>query len=292
MIFLGVKLKSAIPSHYKAPLNTLGRELAEALNHMPLTQVIQLKEKTYPSDLLKHNFTEVPYLVYLIKGQQTLYFDGKEQQLLPGSVSFFQASSYATIIDGEDCEFFRMTFDEDLTLCGKTIIRSLPREKRFYAALTENPDNVLMEPLLKKLETGPTGPQNYLLSLTSLLLWEYSKYLLSHRENGSVNSLFSRVCFFIKDNAHRGIDRESTARAFDISPGYLSHLFQTNSKEGFQEMLIRSKIRYAKDLMRNGLKPMHLVAANSGFNSLNYFSQAFKKQVGMGPKTWSLNNSH
>ncbi len=69
---------------------------------------------------------------------------------------------------------------------------------------------------------------------------------------------------------------------------YLSHLFKKEMGIGYSEYLRDIRIGYARSLLDYGLDSVKNVALLSGFADPLYFSEVFKKVVGLSPKEYLL----
>ena len=67
---------------------------------------------------------------------------------------------------------------------------------------------------------------------------------------------------------------------------YLSHLFKREMGVGYSEYLRDIRVNYARGLLDHGIDSVKNVALLSGFSDPLYFSEVFKKVVGMSPKEY------
>lgn len=94
-------------------------------------------------------------------------------------------------------------------------------------------------------------------------LAEAIKYLRMHlRDNPSLNE---------------------TAAYVNISPSYLSKIFTTQLHTPFSSFLQNEKIGYACNLLLNTTLNMTEITFETGFSSNSYFSDCFKRNMGMSP---------
>ena len=73
------------------------------------------------------------------------------------------------------------------------------------------------------------------------------------------------------------------ARKVYMTPTYLSLLFKTNTGHTFIEHLTQIRIEKAKELLRTTHFKNYEVAEQVGYQDPRYFSQVFKKKVGVSP---------
>lgn len=75
----------------------------------------------------------------------------------------------------------------------------------------------------------------------------------------------------------------AVAEALQISPAYLSRVFLKEVGENFSDYIIRNKIEYAQNLLRNTNKKIYEISADIGYGNPHYFSKLFKNRVGVSP---------
>ncbi|AMB74501.1 AraC family transcriptional regulator [Pantoea ananatis] len=89
-------------------------------------------------------------------------------------------------------------------------------------------------------------------------------------------SLLDGIKSYIDSHYHMEISRESVAKAFNISPGYLSRLFSRESDVKFNEYLKLARISRSKSLLINTTMKINEVAEKCGFSDTNYFCKVFR----------------
>ncbi|MGN0318376.1 MAG: helix-turn-helix transcriptional regulator [Lachnospira sp.] len=88
---------------------------------------------------------------------------------------------------------------------------------------------------------------------------------------------------FIKIHLRDNPTLEKTAAGINISPSYLSKLFIKDMHTPFSTFVLNEKITYAQNLLANSNLSMTEIAYESGFSSNAYFSDCFRRVVGMSP---------
>lgn len=82
---------------------------------------------------------------------------------------------------------------------------------------------------------------------------------------------------------------KETADAFSYSQSHFSYLFKEHAGISFSDYVVRERMKRAKELLQSpGLK-IYEVAEQVGYNSLTYFSRAFKTYSGMSPGDYRRN---
>lgn len=123
------------------------------------------------------------------------------------------------------------------------------------------------------------------------LLESYILFLFDHYGNKplSFDPLIENIKSYIRENIALDPSLEELANAFHYSPKYLGRLFKARTRLSVKEYCNRYKIAYAKSLLIQGDLSIDAIAAQSGFNSINYFDRVFHKIEGCSPKNFRNN---
>lgn len=79
---------------------------------------------------------------------------------------------------------------------------------------------------------------------------------------------------------------DSMARKVYMTPTYLSMLFKVNTGITFIEQLTSIRIGKAKEMLKNTCLRNYEIAEQVGYHDSRYFSQLFKKRVGLSPSEY------
>ena len=71
-----------------------------------------------------------------------------------------------------------------------------------------------------------------------------------------------------------------------VSPGHLNKLVRIHTKHSAMEWIEISRLNRAKQLLREGGRPISEVAESVGFEDTSYFSRFFKKPEGCSPRAY------
>lgn len=71
-----------------------------------------------------------------------------------------------------------------------------------------------------------------------------------------------------------------------ISPGYLSKKLKDEAGQTFQEMLIRMRMEYAAEVLKNSGRKVYEVAEMVGYENYRSFAAAFSNYYGVSPKKY------
>lgn len=108
----------------------------------------------------------------------------------------------------------------------------------------------------------------------------------------SAKSLLEQACVFLQSHYQYDATRESVARQFNVSPNYLSRIFQLQGHMTFSSYLMHVRIDRAKFLLRNyGLK-LDDIAARCGYHDTAYFCRVFKNLTKQTPAEYRTNQKN
>jgi len=99
-------------------------------------------------------------------------------------------------------------------------------------------------------------------------------------------SLFEDACVYLQNHYQYDITRESVARQFNISPNYLSRVFQEQGHMTFSHYLMHVRTDRAKHLLASYNLKLAEVAARCGYRDLAYFCRVFRKLAKLTPSQY------
>lgn len=102
----------------------------------------------------------------------------------------------------------------------------------------------------------------------------------------STSLLVKRALVYIHQHYREPIGREAIADALHISVRYLTRIFSAEMGLPLQEYLARYRVSQARLLLETSAAPVAQIALQVGFEDPNYFSRAFRKQVGVSPQAY------
>jgi two-component system response regulator YesN len=88
---------------------------------------------------------------------------------------------------------------------------------------------------------------------------------------------------YIDTHYTKDISLDDVSREVDISPYYFSKIFKDETGENFIEYVTNIRIEKAKELLEDSDYSMKEICCMIGYSDPNYFSRAFKKNVGVTP---------
>ena len=92
-----------------------------------------------------------------------------------------------------------------------------------------------------------------------------------------------RIERYIRDHLGEAISREDLCRELGITPNYLSRTVREALGMTLQNYIKQVRIQEAQRLLRYTNRPVTLIAQDTGYSTLSYFSSVFKEATGLTP---------
>jgi two-component system, response regulator YesN len=103
------------------------------------------------------------------------------------------------------------------------------------------------------------------------------------RSGSSAVSKIERVKRFIERNCHKKVCLRDAAEVIGLNPKYLSRLFKQRTGLGFNDYIMKVKIKAAKKVLKRTDIKIASVAEQFGYQNPESFIRAFKKLAGRTP---------
>lgn len=133
--------------------------------------------------------------------------------------------------------------------------------------------------LLNPVFPEPDTLDTLLLPLCQMLELSY----LKNDHPSPEKSLTDKVLLFIRENRNQPITSEDICQHFYCSRSFMSTQFNKETGKSIRDYINELRIDDAKKLLTDSSLSVTEIAFLIGFDSPNYFSQIFKKQMGMSP---------
>lgn len=97
----------------------------------------------------------------------------------------------------------------------------------------------------------------------------------------TVGKTVSSVMRYVNDHLAADISLSDIADHVHVSRNYLCFIFKKETNSTLLNYIVETRVRRAKDLVKDGRYKMYEIAGMVGYPDYAYFSQIFKKQTGM-----------
>ena len=253
-----------------------------------------------------HDFFEVNYVYY---GEALLQFGNIEQQYPSGTLCIFPPNSPHNFRAMQGAIVIALivrktTFDHVFSLLLKQPgILSIffqyaiynQRELNYFLCKTDNPNN--LKGIIQSIMGEAKKRDSYTgMNCASLFMQFMSTVLRNYQENCVVYDLtndfdeinkFMAVLQYIKQNL-RTVSLPVLSEAFYYSKGYLGRKIREMTGKTFGQYLIDLRLQQAATLLKTTKLPMQSICEQIGYDSVDYFTKAFKRKYGLTPQQYRL----
>lgn len=95
-----------------------------------------------------------------------------------------------------------------------------------------------------------------------------------------------RIREYIQEHLSENLSVSHLSEVFNYNPSYISRLFKQVQGETLSQYLKRIRLNRAKELLRSTNLPIQAVADATGFDTVQYFSMVFRKEIGITPTAY------
>ncbi|MBC5991685.1 AraC family transcriptional regulator [Pontibacter cellulosilyticus] len=167
---------------------------------------------------------------------------------------------------------------------------------KHYLHLENNPDLVEISNRLIRLGLKDHTPEKDIIANLTLrellirLMQTQARHIFERgcKKLASVNP-FAHVMQHIKDNITTRIDVDSLSNRACMSRANFYRKFKEEFGYTPADFILKERIRLAKNYLKDPFNSVTQTCYMAGFQDLNYFIRAFKKEVGVTPKIYQVN---
>ena len=245
---------------------------------------IQVYRDTEPGFVLPGEDVDAYLLTWMEAGQLHCVADGRDTLLSSGELLIYRPGQWHMQYADMDTapQFIHIFLDPgcgDLSaLIGRKILVSHDAAETLARVLQElqNPDIYSDDMILSSLE----------LVLVSLLR-RHSAAPLSAEEPSGENEIIRRAQQAVSTHVRDKLTVPLLARMADVSPSYLTALFQKHLGISPGEYIRRVKLQESKRLIREGHLNISEIAVALNYSTVYHFSRQFKEKFGISPTEYA-----
>ena len=220
-------------------------------------------------------------LYIVISGSFCCEFDGKEEVLEKGDLYFIPPSAHFKrhVIEPLRVHFFRFRTE------GQSPPFPLPVGKYRPKSSTRLQGTLQMLQGLTDLEAGTRDAFLRHLLQDILFQIQYESVCAPHLHQ-IADPLVENVIDYLKQHFAQKLNMRNVAEHFAISPSGLILKFRRTTGQLPMRHLIGIRIEQAKRLLVNSTLSLSKIAEQTGFDNCYYFSNSFKREVGISPSQY------
>ena len=136
------------------------------------------------------------------------------------------------------------------------------------------------------LQYRPDGYYEEMTALITRLLVALAREVQLKNVEHSVPAPLSTAIRFAETHLHENVNVTEMARAANCSRTHLTRLFKKHIGTSTCKWLNETKMRYARLLLNETTKPIHVIGEEVGFVDPYQFSATFHRVVGMSPSQY------
>ena len=233
-----------------------------------------------------HNCSE---LFYVTGGSGQFFIDGTIHQVSPNDL----------IIVNPNVEHTEISFNANpleyivLGVEGLELSVNDEREDRYCIINFRNMrENIFfyLQNMLREIELKAPGYEVICQDLMEVIVIHLTRQTGFYTTMAPIKKSSSRLCAnvrrYIDEHFKENINLDMLAQLTHSSKYYLVHAFSEEYGISPINYMISKRIEDAKQLLKNDDYTLSVISRMLGFSSPSYFTQAFKKTVGMSPNQY------
>lgn len=266
---------------------------------------IEWVKKTTPYSMSSKHYHDYYELYYLWSGERLYFIKNRTYHVHQGDLVLINVNEiHKTLEAGSDSHeriliYFHEEFIKDLLVdenynpltcfSGAKVIRP------------EKQDTNVIENLLFRMidETKKNLPETKLYLRVLLLEMLITLHRLqSYQEDdsaefpGLMHKKVSEIVRYINDHYAQHQSLKIVAAKFNISPYYLSRIFNKATGFSFVEYLNSIRVKEAQKLLKETSLTITEIAEKVGYESLTHFGRVFKSITGLSPMKYRKSTQH
>ena len=163
---------------------------------------------------------------------------------------------------------------------NSVLVATAKKNEIDYNAFFGQPDGLRLEEYLSSYRSAES-----LLAAVRFTAGAYARAGKEEHEDGE-EDVIRQVITYIDEHLEDNLSRAELAELVHLNEDYLTRLLKKQTGYGLKEYITNERMIRAKELLKNTNLSVSLIAVKSGFTNFSYFSQLFRKEVGMTPNEY------
>lgn len=234
-----------------------------------------------------HEFCEI---IYILSGQGFIILDGNKHFIKTGDLIVINPNTiHEESSDKNNPLHFLFLAIDRFKVSGLENNMLIPADAYPIMTLTSYKFKVesyfldIVKETANRVEYFETISHSLVCALIVLIL---RVYISSNNTFNNTTSECQKVQQYIDQNYQSEITLESLAKTIYISKHHLSHIFKSETGMSPIKYVITKRISEASRLLIETQDPIYEIANKVGYTDPVYFSQIFKKTVGISPQNF------
>ena len=225
-------------------------------------------------------------ILFMVEGQVSLTVNGKTELLVQGDFAMILSNEVHQIHSLGKATILVCSFSNDFVpRFANAVKNKTGNTAKFHCdktTLAFLKEHILFSEYLDKRKQDPyqfTGGLH-------LLCGAYLQQVTLSDRNSTQYSIMNEIADYINQHYTRDLKLREIAHDLGYDYYYCSHLFSRTFGMRFSEYLNNLRCSKAASLILNTDKPLPLIAAESGFQSVRSFYDVFSKRMGTTPQQY------
>lgn len=260
------------------------------ISQMRITITDSKFNKTPPYWRLNNQVINHSKLYYVVDGEGYLQIDGEEVVIGKGDFLYIPEGCRLSYHASKENPLIKYWCNFRVTLGSG----SLSEYMQMPYCMSVGEDKWLegrFESLVNLMSSSDPFSPMAAKSLLFEIFYSYIQGVTSERvelkESQSSTDL-NKILVYMDENLHKKITLADLAEIVNVHPNYLIKLFKEKFGIAPIEYLNTLRIARAKELIELGNHTVADISDRCGFSNQYYFSQVFKKQVGLSPTGYKM----
>ncbi len=240
-----------------------------------------------------HDFWE---MVYIEKGTVGITAGSRIFTCLPGTLIFHKPNEFHRIWNagGSPIRFTVISFsllgDYARILYNKVVTLTEKAEQLMDSLKQQILKNLGEDRFLPSDLQCAGVPFGIFCNTLELLLYACAETVDQPREQTTGNAaVFTAAVKWMREKVNTPMKARELAETLHISLSQLKRIFRQYASTGVHEYFLKMKMDTARQLLRQG-QSVNMVSEAVGFDTPNYFSAAFKREIGVTPGQYRREN--
>ena len=263
-------------------------------------QLTRNRPDEYPAEYKSLNQRQFWKIMYVMNGHAAMVINNRRYELSPGFVGLIHPSDLTTLELTDDILLYNVLFQTSFI---ENELKKLYRTEDFFSIFRQDADNrdpirhdvlhlldsnraiyAIIRKMHREYESNAVFSQELLKAFLLELLFSLARQSFS-------SSLKNRKIFavdYIKSDLKKNFmnppDVPRLMRETGLSRNGLFRLYKAETGETMGETILRFRLNYALELLKNTDLSVAKIGSLSGFSDLSNFYRIFRKKTGHSPR--------
>ena len=253
----------------------------------------------YPAEYKSLNQRQFWKIMYIVNGHAALVINNRKYELSSGFVGLIHPSDLTTLELTDDILIYNVLFQSGFI---ENELKNLYRTEDFFSIFRQDADNrdpirhdvlhlldsnraiyAIIRKMHREYESNAVFSQELLKAFLLELLFSLARQSFSSALKNRKIFAADYIKSTLKKNFVNPPDVQRLVRETGLSRNELFRLYKAETGETMGETILRFRLNYALELLKNTDLPAAKICSLSGFSHLSNFYRIFRKKTGRSP---------